>query len=164
MCLRIALQLELATMTLGQYVVSSQIIPVHCVMILKDMIELIIKNSMLIYILLKDSTRPSTSNVKGSIESKKTSQVEIKKIEENNESLILSLNSICDILSQHNKQLMRNMSDMNLAVGQTIKPMQSICVHTPVVNIVQNLLKNLPSTLETKDSLLASLETSVKIK
>jgi hypothetical protein len=139
-------------MTVGQYVVSSKIIPEHCTMILKDMLTTTIENSMLIHKLLKYTTNSY-------MKCKKTSQMEIKKIEVNNESLILSLNFICDILSQHNKQLMRNTSDMNLVVGQSIKPMQSI--HTPIITVIQNLLNKLPSVFETKDSLLASLETSV---
>jgi len=141
-------------MSLGQYVITSQIIPPCCTTIVKEMIFFAIRTSNIAY-----NTLQKLSNREYS-----TSNNTKKDIKDNNIVLIASLKSLCEILKEHNKRFTRNSSELNLAVGTAVHSIEQIEVHTPIINAVNNLLNSLetlPSFSGIRFSLMQALETSV---
>lgn len=90
---------------------------------------------------------------------------DIESVKENNVDIIDSLKSICEVLKEHNKRFTRSSSELNLAVGTAVQPMEEMKVHTPMINTVSNLLNsldNLPSFTSIRLSLSQALEASVR--
>lgn len=142
--------LELAVMTLGEYVMISQVIPACCTSIVKEMVISANRNSALIVWFLQKSM-------------KNISSIKLQKdIEKNNIAIIGSLKSLCEILAEHNKRFTRNSSELNLAVGAAAQSTEELEIHTSILNAVNILLSSSrPSLASTRAILTQSLEASV---
>ena len=85
-------------------------------------------------------------------------------MKDNNNSIMLSLSSLCEILKDHNKRFTQSSCELNLSVGTTIKSPHEPEVHTHMINPIMKLLNSLntPSSIsEIHISLFSALETSV---
>lgn len=150
-------------MSLGQYVAASQIVPACCATIVRDMIAAASKNSNIIYTTLQNPIKVLTRKAFNLA----TTQRDIDIIKENNISIISSLKSLCEILREHNKRFTRSSSELNLAVGTAVHPMEEKEVHTPMINAVGTLLNSLetlPSFGEARTALAQALEKSVRFE
>jgi len=132
---------------MGQYIINNPIIPNCCTSIIKDMISAGIKNSEVLHWYL---------NNKGVRQDEGKLSILIT----NNSTIAVSLNTLCDILKEHNKIFAHTSSESNLASGVAIHSAEDPKVHTYIVNAISSSLKGIHRSNE---ELCEALKNSVRV-
>lgn len=78
----------------------------------------------------------------------------------NNSTVAVSLNTLCDMLREHNKVFSRTSSEANIAAGAAIHAPEEPKVHTHLVDAIGSVLKGMPRTNE---RLYEALKSSVRL-
>ena len=129
---------------------SNPIIPSCCITIVKDMVSSASKNSALIRQLLLNCISPSK---------KFQIETELPKLKENNNIIIGSLKSLCEILIEHNRKFLQSSSEPTL--NTIIQSQEEINVHS-IINVVTELFKSsLPPICKVYTSIVSALDSSV---
>ena len=136
---------------MGEYIMSSEVIPSCCIEIVKDMVDSIRKNSEIIKEYLQNNIVEDCNK-------------QLEELKENNNEITEAMKTLCEILKKHNSSFAKTNLAENITVGNTIKSLGEPRVHIPLIETVATLLTDInkfSTVSELRKYLRNSLSTSV---
>ena len=96
----------------------------------------------------------------------KNEQDDIEILKANNEIIISSLKTLCEILREHNKRFTITSSNSNIELGTTLHQPKELEIHTSIINEINKVIETLetpPAISEVYCNIRSALDSSVMI-